>query len=102
MIPSELKNEREYDLMTTGPTMQGQRTDKQHQALGARSFAAGSRRLIQLRAIRRAPAFVLGLYKAGLIDAELARQRHRGARGLSGDSLKGFSRKHGRNIQACR
>jgi hypothetical protein len=70
IILSELKNEREYDLLTMTPARQGARTNRELPAPGAGSCSA--RKQTQLHAIRRADHLVQALYRAGLIDAKLA------------------------------
>jgi hypothetical protein len=71
IILSEMKNEREYDLLTTAPAMTREQAGAQ-KGNEPSALAFSVRRVAQLRAIRRAGELVQGRYKGGLIDANLA------------------------------
>jgi hypothetical protein len=71
IILSEIKDEREYELLTNRPGMSRREAGKEKgRALSARPF--GDFKLKQLRAINRADPFIQNLYKAELIEARLA------------------------------
>jgi hypothetical protein len=66
---SEMKNEREFDLLVAPASMQGERTDTTSRHDDRKSYDRKDQRL---RAILRAPDDIQQLYLGGLISQESA------------------------------
>ena len=72
IILSEMKNEKEFDLLVTPSSSQGKKAEKTTSGHDVRKSHAPPRSEGRRRAILRAPDFIQKLYRDGLIAQELA------------------------------